>query len=77
MSVSTIHVICYYNGNLLKIEIDVKYVGNKAVIVPLDVLVDCTFKQLGDMIYTRITIDKQMFKLVLNCKYPLKTRNMF
>ena len=44
MFVSSIHVICYYNGNILKTEIDVKYVGNKAVIVPLDVPVECTFE---------------------------------
>ena len=66
MFVSTILVICYYNGNLLRIETNVKYVENKAVIVPLDVPVDCTFEQLSDMIYSRTTIDKQMFKLVLN-----------
>ena len=54
-----------------------KYVENKAVIVPLDVSVDCTFEQLDDMIYSRTKIDKQMFKLVLNCKYPLKSGNRF
>ena len=43
----------------------------------LDVSVDCTFEQLGDMIYSRKDIDKQMFKLVLNCKYPLKSINRF
>ena len=58
MSVSTILMICYYNGNILRTETDVKYVGNKAVIVPLDVLVECTFEQLSNMIYLRITIDK-------------------
>ena len=51
MSISTIPVICYYNGNILRTETNVKYVGNKAVIVPLDVPVDCTFEQLGDIIY--------------------------
>ena len=75
MYVSTIPMICYYNGNLLRTETDVKYVENKVVIVPLDVPVDCTFEQSGDMIYSRTTIDKQMFKLVLNCKYPLKSGN--
>ena len=44
MSVSTIHMICYFNGNLLRTETDVKYVGNKAVIVPFDVPIDCTLK---------------------------------
>ena len=77
MSVSTIPVICYYNGNPLKTKTDVKYVGNRVVIVPLDVPVDCTFEQLGDMIYSRTTIDKQMFKLVFNSKYPLKSANRF
>ena len=77
MFVYTIPVICYYNGNLFRIETDVKYVGNKAIIVPLNVPVDCTFEQLDDMIYLSTTIDKQMFKLILNCKYPLKSGNMF
>ena len=77
MSISTISMICYYNGNILRIETNVKYVVNKAVIMPLDVPVDCTFEQLGDIIYSSTTIDKQMFKLVLNCKYPLKSGNRF
>ena len=51
--------------------------GTKAVIVPLDVPVECMFEQFSDMIYSRTTIDKQMFKLVLNCKYPLKSGNKF
>ena len=54
-----------------------KYEGRKARIVPLDVPVEYTFEQLIDMIYTRTTIDKQRFKLVLNCKYPLKSGNKF
>ena len=77
MSISTILVICYYNGNMLRTETYVKYVWNKAVIMPLDVPVDCTFEQLSDMIYLRTTIDKQRFKLVFNCKYPLKSGNRF
>ena len=77
MSVSTILVICYYNRNILRTETYVKYVGNKTVIVPLDVLVECTFEQFSDIIYSRTTIDEQRFKSVLNCKYPLKSENMF
>ena len=77
MFVSSIYLICYYNGNILRTEIYVKYVGNKAVILPLNVPVECTFKQLSDMIYSRTTMDKQMFKLVFNCKYPLKSGNRF
>ena len=55
MSISNIPFICYYNGNIIRTETYVKYVGNKAVIVPLDVPVDCMFEQLGDMIYSRTT----------------------
>ena len=77
MSVSTIPVICYYNGEILRSETDVKYGGRKAIIVPLDVPVECTFEQLTDMISSRTTIDKQRFKLVLNCKYPIKSGNRF
>ena len=77
MYVSIITVICYYNGNILRTKTNVKYVRNKVVIVPLDVSVDCTFEQLGDMIYSRTTIDKQRFKLVINCKYLLKSGNRF
>ena len=51
MFVSSIPVICYYNGNILRIETDVKSMGNKVVIVHLNVPVECTFEQLGDMIY--------------------------
>ena len=77
MSVSFIPVICYYNGNISRTETDVKYVGNKAVIVPLDVPVECKFEQLSDMMYSRTTINKQRFKLVLNCRYLLKSGNRF
>ena len=77
MSVSSILVICYYNGNILRTETNVKYAGKKAVIVPLEVPIACTFEQLSDMIYSKTTIDKQRFKLVLNCKYPLKSGNRF
>ena len=45
--------------------------------MPLDVPVECMFEQFTDMIYSRTTIDKQRFKLVLNCKHPLKSGNRF
>ena len=51
MFVSSIPVICYYNGNILRTETNVKYVGSKVVIVSLDVLVECMFEKLGDIIY--------------------------
>ena len=75
--VSTILVICYYNGKILRIETYVKYGGRKVVIVLLDVPIECTFEQLTDMIYSRTTIDKQRFTLVLNYKYHLKVEICF
>ena len=77
MFVSSIPVICYYNGDILRTETYVKYVGNKDFIVPLDIPADCTFEQLGDIIFSSTTINKQKFKLVINCKYPLKSGNRF
>ena len=77
MYVSSILVICYYNRDILRTGNYVKYVGNKALIVPLDIPVDCTFEQLGDIIFSSTTIDKQKFKLILKCKYPLKSGNRF
>ena len=52
-----------------------KYVGNKAIIVPLDEPIDCTYDHLLAMIYSRTGIDQGMFKLVLTCKYLLKSIN--
>ena len=49
MYVSTITVVCYYNGQLLRTKTDVKYEGRKACIVLLDVPVKCTFEQLIDI----------------------------
>ena len=77
MSVYAIPVICYYNGDILRTDNDVKYVVNKASIVPLDIPADCMFEQLGDIIFSSTPIDKQKFKLVLKCKYPLKSGHRF
>ena len=53
----------------MRTETYVKYVGNKVVIMPLDIPVECTFEQLSDMISSRTTIDKH--------KYLLKSGNRF
>ena len=77
MSVSSIPIMCYYNGHIVRTDNDVKYDGNKASIVPLEIPVDCTFEQLGDIIFSSTPIDKRKFNLVLKCKYPLKCGNRF
>ena len=77
MYVSTIPVTCYYNGQILRSKTDVEYEGSETVIEPLDVPVECTFQQLIDMIYLKTIIDKRRFKLVLICKYPLRSGKKF
>ena len=77
MSVPTIPVTCYYNGQISRSETDVKYEGSETVIEPLQVPVECTFQELIDMIYLKTTIDKRRFKLVLICKYPLRSGKNF
>ena len=47
MSVSSIPVMCYYNGHIVRTDNDVKYDGNEASIVPLEIPIDCTLEQLG------------------------------
>ena len=54
-----------------------KYVGNKAIIVPFDVPIDYTYDHLLAVIYSMTGIDKERFKLFLTCKYPLKKGNRF
>ena len=53
---STILVICFYNRKTTRIE--TYLVGNKAIIVPLDVPIDSTYDQLLAMIYSMTCIDK-------------------
>ncbi|KAL6321966.1 hypothetical protein AAG906_035881 [Vitis piasezkii] len=62
---------------MLRTETDVKYIGDEAVIVPLDVPVSATYERLLSMIYSRTGIDKKQFQVVLNCRYPLKRENRF
>ena len=77
MSVPTILVTCYYNGQISRSDTDVKYEGSDTVIEPLQVPVECTFQELIDMVYLKTTIDKRRFKLVLICKYPLRSGKKF
>ena len=77
MSASTIPVICYYNGQIVRTKTDVEYEGSETCIVPLKIPIECTFQELLDMIYSKTLIDKRRFKLVLICKYPLRNGNRF
>ena len=55
----------------------VKYVGNKTVIMSLDVPIDYLYDQLLAIIYSMTGIDKEKLKLFLTCKHPLKNGNRF
>ena len=63
MSESIVHLICFCEGNMLRIETYVKYIGDQAVIVSLDVPVSSTYEYLLSMIYSRTDIDKKQFQL--------------
>ena len=56
---SIVSMICFCKGKMLRIEIDVKYIGDEVVIVSLDVLVSSTYEHLLSMIYSRTSIDKK------------------
>ena len=61
----------------MRSKTDVEYEGSDTVIEPLEVPVECTFQHLIDMIYLKTIIDKRRFKLVLICKYPLRSGKKF
>ena len=63
---SIVPMICFCKGKMLRTETDVKYVGDEAVIMPLDVPVSSTHEHLLSMIYSRTGIGKKQFQLVLN-----------
>ena len=77
MFVSTIPVICYYNGQIVRTKTGVEYEGSETCIAPLKIPIECTFQELIDMVYSKTNIDKRRFKLVLICKYPLRNGNRF
>ena len=56
----------------MRTKTDVEYEGSETIIAPLKIPLECTFQQMIDMIYSKTTIDKRRFKLVLICKYPLR-----
>ena len=76
MSESIVLVICFCKGKMLRTETYVKYIGDLAVIVPLDVSSSSTYEHLLSMIYSRTGIDKKQFQLVFNCRYPLNGKQV-
>ena len=69
MTNSTIEVLCYWNGTILRTETDLRYIGNNVEIEPIDVPIDTTFAVLLNMIYDIIGVDRQ-YQLVLKFRHP-------
>ena len=59
MSESIVPMICFCKWKMLRTETNVKYVGDQAVIVSLDVPVSLTYEHLLSMMYSRTSIDKK------------------
>ena len=69
MTDSTMEVLCYWNGTILRTETNLRYIGNDVEIVPIDVPVQKTFMQLLNMAYDIFGVDKES-QLILKCRYP-------
>ena len=66
---STIEVLCYWNGTILRTETDLRYIGNNVEIEPIDVPIHTTFVVFLNMIYGIIGVDRH-YQLVLKCRHP-------
>ena len=62
---------------LFRSQNDVDYVGDRVVVEPIDVPLGTTYEQLLEMIYSVTDINKEHFRLILSCKYPMKKGNKF
>ncbi|RVW29435.1 Serine/threonine-protein phosphatase 7 long form-like [Vitis vinifera] len=69
MTDSTVEVLCYWNGTILRTETDLRYIGNNVEIEPIDVPIHTTFVELLKMIYDIIGVDRDD-QLVLKCRHP-------
>ena len=58
MTESTVEVLCYWNGTILRTEIDLRYIGNNVKIETIDVPIHTTFVELLKMIYDIIGVDR-------------------
>ncbi|RVW46035.1 hypothetical protein CK203_068655 [Vitis vinifera] len=62
---------------MVRTQNDVDYVGDRVVVEPIDVPLGTTYEQLLEMIYSVTDINKEHFRLILSCKYPMKKVNKF
>ncbi|RVW88727.1 hypothetical protein CK203_043743 [Vitis vinifera] len=62
---------------MVRTQTDVDYVGDRVVVELIDVPFKTTYEQLLKMIYSVTNINKEHFRLILSCKYPMKKGNKF
>ena len=77
MSNLLVAIVCICNGKIMITQTDVDYVGDRVVVEPIDVPLGTTYEQLLEMIYSVTDINKEHFRLILSCKYPMKKGNKF
>ena len=66
---STIEVLCYWNGTIVRTKTNLKYIGNNVEIESIDVPIHTTFVELLNMIYDILGVDIH-YQLVLKCRHP-------
>ena len=69
MTDSTMKVLCYWNGTILRTKTNLRYIEKDVEIVPIDVPVRTTFMQLLNLVYDIFGLDKES-QLILKCHYP-------
>ena len=69
MTDSTVEVLCYWNGTILRTKIDLRYIENNVEIELIDVPIHTTFVELLNMIYDILGVDIH-YQLVLKCRHP-------
>ena len=70
MTDSTVEVLCYWNGTILRTEMDLRYIESNVEIEPINVPIHTTFVVLLKMIYDIIGVDRH-YQLVLKCRHPI------
>ena len=75
MSNLSVTIVCFCNGKMVRTQTDVDYVGDRVVVEPIDVPLGTTYEQLLEMIYSVTDINKEHFRLILSCMYPMKKGN--
>ena len=58
MSNSSVSIVCFCNGKMVRTQTDVDYVGDRVVVEPIDVPLGTTYEQPLEKIYSIIGIGR-------------------